>query len=317
MLKIAIASSSDLLGRDSAAGPLTIEDPDAFDPPVAAAARDAAAAADGAFWSPSGALMCPGLKHLCSNIEGDVLRKLANFKQFQEQLKAANTLLHQKYYRDRLKELFKSHPAEQLFKYHDGGNLIVWRWGSLVEVCKAMHKREGALRSKWSLQKFLAVPQSFSGAAEAHNPEGAGPDDDADQSQQHLRTEHQLLQLADKAWTSPFFWACVPLGFAYVMRGVFDSFLDSTLASVASFFLSAELAWAKGVLNGTLWHRSAARKFIDKYESSSTDPLTAFAKRPFLDDFLAGASLGDPEMTPLRQWLGALRLVRIVERATE
>eukprot|EP00438_Fugacium_kawagutii_P020071 Skav228982 [mRNA] locus=scaffold1053:49742:50299:+ [translate_table: standard] len=42
------------------------------------------------------------------------------------------------------------------------------------------------------------------------------------------------------------------------------------------------------------------------------------ALRPLLDQFVRGADLAtDPELEPLRQWIGALRLIRIVERETE
>ena len=45
----------------------------------------------------------------------------------------------------------------KLFEYHKPGSLALWRWGSLVDVCDAFHKLEGALRMHWNMQKFLSV----------------------------------------------------------------------------------------------------------------------------------------------------------------
>ena len=88
--------------------------------------------------------------------------------------------------------------------------------------------------------------------------------------------------------------------------------------------------------------RACARRAMEMFDDPSTDPHRLFGRhhrmsarflswqylghrgsdhdpplRPLLRDFAMGAGLEEPEMKPLREWLGALRLVRIVERATE
>ena len=61
-------------------------------------------------------------------------------------------------------------------------------------------------------------------------------------------------------------------------------------------------------------HRMSCRFLSRAYQGTSESDVPL---RPLLEDFAIGASLESPEMKPLREWLGALRLVRIVERATE
>lgn len=86
--------------------------------------------------------------------------------------------------------------------------------------------------------------------------------------------------------------------------------------------------------------RSIARRCIQLFEDSATDPMSLFGKkhimakrflqyeyvgsdesdiplRPLLDEFVNGVPLNDAALLPLREWVGALRLLRIVERLTE
>ncbi|CAE7256194.1 unnamed protein product [Symbiodinium natans] len=161
-------------------------------------------------WHMGGSLMVPGLKHICSNIQGDVLARLEHFKSFQEQVKAVNTLLHQKFYRDRIKQLYKGKATERLFSFYDGGCLILWRWGSLVAVCDSLHKREGALREEWNLQRFLQTT-----AGNVHL-ELDTENNDNDQG----GSDNKLFQVADSAITSPYFWAYIK--FLLIVQGVVE-----------------------------------------------------------------------------------------------
>ena len=63
-------------------------------------------------------------------------------------------------------------------------------------------------------------------------------------------------------------------------------------------------------------HRMSAR-FLSRAYRGCPGSTHDIALRPLLEDFVAGGGLEEPDMKPLREWLGALRLVRIVERATE
>ena len=268
-----------------------------------------------------------------------------------------------------------------------------------MDVCKAMHKREGALRSTWSLRRFLAAGQDA--AAE----EG---------DQRNSQDEQQLFRQADAAFTSTFFWSYVK--FILMVNGLvedlstwgeacpchewqrpacplrgrrapecaggaFDNFLSTTLATVASLFvvcgaglgegssewnalssdwnLAVDIICAEVRAKTAHWQqlpwmlagvaqpdsekaRAVARKCVEKFETVSAEPTLVFGKRhrmtrrflqrdyegtrgdgrdvplrPLLDDFIAGGTLDEEGMAPLREWLGGLRLVRIVERATE
>ena len=85
-----------------------------------------------ASWHLHGAMNVPGIKHAFSNLSGDILQRWKDFKMFQEALTAVNTLHHQTFYRDRLAEVI-GEPLKKLFKYYEGGNLVLWRWSSLVQ----------------------------------------------------------------------------------------------------------------------------------------------------------------------------------------
>lgn len=150
-------------------------------------------------WSLNGSLVIPGQKHIMSNISGDLTQKMLHFKDFQNKLSALNTLMHQKYYRDRLKHLMSGTPFAKLFEYHSAGCLILWRWGSLVTVCESFHKLEGALRTQWDLRKFLA-------GNNGNDEEASG--------------NRELFTKADSAIRSSFFWAY--LKFVLLIHGVIN-----------------------------------------------------------------------------------------------
>ena len=194
-------------------GPVVVVDSDDEQAgPSAAAAPPVDNADADAVWDLGGCLLVPGLKHICSNIQGDVLSRLSHYSKFQEQVKALNTLLHQKFYRDRVKELFKGKATEKLFNHYDGGALILWRWGSLVKVCESFHRREGALRTSWSLERFLATSRPQAGG-----PRGrAGPDTNTDAlegeaplegSDQGQGDDQLTFRKADSAIRSSYFWS--------------------------------------------------------------------------------------------------------------
>ena len=232
-------------------------------------------------WDLGGCLLVPGLKHICSNIQGDVLSRLAHYSQFQEDVKALNTLLHQKYYRDRVKQLFDGKATQKLFDHYDGGVLVLWRWGSLVKVCEALHRREGALRESWNLQKFLTISlhgHEQDDAETAPAQSGAGNDDQV------------TFKKADGAIRSSYFWSY--LKFLLIVEGVvedlsswtegcpchghareahdcalkgrrapeaacgaFKRFLDTTMATASSMFIAA----ASGLgHNSKEWHELSA-----------------------------------------------------------
>ena len=64
-------------------------------------------------WSLGGALNVNGLKHIFSNISGDILKRWEEFSHFQEALSAINTLHYQTFYRDRLQKLMRP-PMDKL-----------------------------------------------------------------------------------------------------------------------------------------------------------------------------------------------------------
>eukprot|EP00438_Fugacium_kawagutii_P008672 Skav218415 [mRNA] locus=scaffold4660:8100:9778:- [translate_table: standard] len=335
-------------------------------------------------WSLNGSVVIPGQKHIMSNISGDLTQKMLHFKEFQNKLSALNTLMHQKYYRDRLKHLMSGTPYVRLFEYHSAGCLILWRWGSLVTVCESFHKLEGALRTHWDLRKFLAGNGDNDGEASGNR---------------------ELFAKADSAIRSNFFWAY--LKFVLLIHGVindlglwsegcpchghkdsscplkgrrapelaagfFWTFLHQTFCTASSVFsaiaaglgersqewewlstdynMACDIAIAELQVKTVHWGqlpwllcglgmpdcevaRSCARKAIAAYENDSIDALHAMARRHpmvkrflkpggelryLVDQFLLGANMAkDDDMRPLREWVGALRLIRIVERETE
>ena len=148
-------------------------------------------------WSLGGALNVNGLKHIFSNISGDILKRWEEFSHFQEALSAINTLHYQTFYRDRLQKLMRP-PMDKLYRYYEGGSLIMWRWSSLVDVAEALHRREGALRSCWNLQAFLNIGRNNSGTTRGQQKDGARDDNSS---------STKLFNVADRAVRSPFFWA--------------------------------------------------------------------------------------------------------------
>lgn len=284
-----------------------------------------------------------------------------------------NSLLYQKYYRDKIQELFKGDPMESLFKYHDGGNLILWRWVSLVKVCECLAKREGALRSRWRLDAFSGSTNDSSALS-------------------------KTVELANLAVLSPFFWAylkammlihgvlndlstwaeaCPCHEWAFpgcplrgrrapeCADGVFDRFLGTTLGVASSLLMSAgagleekdweslSIDWNTAIdivaaeLRAKTHHwgrlpwllcglalpepeeaRSVGRRCVELFDLSGTNAMALHGRkhsiskrflsqegplRRLVDDFLQG---GDME-GELREWVGALRLVKIVERDIE
>ncbi|CAL1131684.1 unnamed protein product [Cladocopium goreaui] len=251
-------------------------------------------------WSLGGALNVNGLKHIFSNISGDILKRWEEFSHFQEALSAINTLHYQTFYRDRLQKLMRP-PMDKLYRYYEGGSLIMWRWSSLVDVAEALHRREGALRSCWNLQAFLNIGRNNSGTTRGQQKDGARDDNSS---------STKLFNVADRAVRSPFFWA-------YLRMVILLHGLVNDLGS-----------WAEGIA------RKAIALFDDKsnIDAMATygrrHPLTArFLKkdfagpdalRPLLEQFVQGADLStDESLGPLRAWIGALRLIRVVERETE
>jgi hypothetical protein len=332
-------------------------------------------------WSLGGSLFIPGLKHSLDNLSADLTKQMTKFKDFQSDLSKVNTLLHQKYYRDRVKKLMVGTPFVRLFASHKPGSLAMWRWGSLVECCSALHSLEGALRTHWCLKKFLSVRET---------------DDD--------KANNQLFSQADRAIRSNFFWAY--LRFILLIHGVlhdlsswmegctchhhsktscclrsrrspelasgvFDEFLNDTFSTASSMFAAVAAGLGEGSREWEMlcndWNkvcdvavaelriktshwgqlpyilcgmgmpdpekgRAAARRALQLYESDSDDAMVTLARRHpmvqrflkrgeelrhLVDDWLLGADLAEPDMLPLRQWIGGLRLVRIAERATE
>ena len=78
-------------------------------------------------------------------------------------------------------------------KVWSAGQLIAWRWSSLVNVCKALLDREKGLRLCWSLQALM------NSAADR-----TAEDEDRDQDTSQAA---QIFRQADQSVTSPFFWA--------------------------------------------------------------------------------------------------------------
>ena len=149
-------------------------------------------------WTLSGAITIPGQKHVFDNLSSDLTKQMFHFKTFQSDLSVVNHLMHQKFYRDRLKTLMTGTPYARLFDSHKPGSLAMWRWGSLVEVCQAFHSLEGALRKHWNLQRFLNV--------RGKDSENIQPSD--------------TFAQCDRAIRSNFFWSY--LKFVLLIHGVIN-----------------------------------------------------------------------------------------------
>lgn len=101
-------------------------------------------------------------------------------------------MLHTAHYRDRIrKTIFEDVDSEyaSLFKGFEGGSLIMWRWSSLIQVCRAMKLREGPLRMLWSLKRYL------SDASAAEDAVGNA-----------VKVKTESLKVFDQSVSDPFFW---------------------------------------------------------------------------------------------------------------
>ncbi|CAJ1427832.1 unnamed protein product, partial [Effrenium voratum] len=265
--------------------------------------------------SDTSSLMLPGLKHVFDNVSGDVLGWMRGFRDWQEKLQSLNMLLYQKYYRDRVKVLFDRDPVwKRLFTHYEGGNLILWRWGSLVEVCEAIQKREGALKARWSLSSFLRV---------GHNL--PAEDDEEGPAPFARATATANFNLADEAIRSPYFWCylrmillvhgmindlgtwaegCSCHGFsrrgncqlkgrrsAECAAGVYDDFLDTTLAVASSFFAVAVAGLAP---EGDEWNNLHS-DWNCAFDVIATEVRTKCAHWRQLPWLLCGVSLPEQE----------------------
>ena len=79
----------------------------------------------------------------------------------------------------------------------------MWRWGSLVQVARALRRRSAPLRMLWSIKKYLAEAD----AGEDH----AG---------QAVKTKTETLKTFDQAVTSPFFWHYLEAWFSNTAGGL-------------------------------------------------------------------------------------------------
>lgn len=117
-----------------------------------------AAGAARASFNMGNAIWIPGPKHMIDNIIGDMLERLTMFSWFQEHLRAAADMLSQKHYLDRLRfKIFSDTEFSSLFTSFEGGSLIMWRWSSLINVCKAVRRRKGPLRAQLCCNSWLAT----------------------------------------------------------------------------------------------------------------------------------------------------------------
>ena len=100
-------------------------------------------------------------------------------------------MLQNQHYRDRIREtIFKDHPEYAgLFTGFEGGHLILWRWGSLVEAARAVKRRAAPLRLLWSIDKYLAESQTGE-----------------DHAGQVVKSKTETLKTFDQAVSDPFFW---------------------------------------------------------------------------------------------------------------
>ena len=110
-------------------------------------------------------------------------------------------MLSVQFYRERVvATLFPdSHPE---MKYWPGGQLIHWRWASLINVLEALLQREDALKTHWNFEKIARAGSTRSGD-DADDADGNGTEE---VSTQAVRSS-DLFRKADWAITSPMFWA--------------------------------------------------------------------------------------------------------------
>eukprot|EP00435_Cladocopium_sp_Y103_P065190 s638_g27.t1 len=199
--------ASDLLSADQVIIDLDADEPTTHNV-VAAGPKEPDAGTGPGSWSLGGALNVHGLKHIFSNISGDILKRWEEFAHFQEALVAVNTLHYQTFYRDRLQTLMKP-PMDKLYRHYEGGSLIMWRWSSLVDVAEALHRREGALRSCWNLQKFLNIGRNNSGATRGQQKDGArDARDDNSSSTKLFNVADRAVDLLSSGHTCAWLFCC-------------------------------------------------------------------------------------------------------------
>lgn len=101
------------------------------------------------------ALFVPGMKHLMDNLLKDLVRQLPHYKQEVEpHLKALETILSNKWYRDRLQHTcFAEENLGQLFRSWSS-NLCSHRWESVAGFVQEVLTVEGPLRSFWNPRAF-------------------------------------------------------------------------------------------------------------------------------------------------------------------
>ena len=162
-------------------------------------------------------------------------------------MKAVTELFHEKFYRDRVVQLYKGGPFQKLMGHWESGKLHLWRWSTLVKSCTALHKREGPLLAEWNLQKFLTAGKQMdleTGHVEHHDPTSAD-----------VQSDCKRYSVADESIRSPFFWAYVK--FIILVHGM----------------LSDQSTWAEGcachgfkkhdcILKGRMAHLCASGAFM-------------------------------------------------------
>ena len=91
-------------------------------------------------------------------------------------------------------------------RYWNGGQLIQWRWGSLVAVCQALLEREEALRGNWSLRVLLKG-----------DDDNFSDDEEQPSKQAKVSESSEMFRRADQAVTSRVFWAYTKM--LYLLHG--------------------------------------------------------------------------------------------------
>ena len=114
----------------------------------------------------------------------------------QESLRAVSNLLYLRCYRDRIVDgMFRHTEFRSLMEKWPAGQLIHWRWSSLVSVCESLLEREIALRGNWSLS-----------CLQHEQPRADQPDDD-EPNKRHKLLDTKVFSACDEAVKSPWFWA--------------------------------------------------------------------------------------------------------------
>ena len=86
-------------------------------------------------------------------------------------------------------------------RYWQAGQLIHWRWSSLVNVLDALLQRETALKTHWNFEKLANT-----GSIKTGKEDGNDPDADAAESSKQVKTS-DIFKKADEAITSNMFWS--------------------------------------------------------------------------------------------------------------